>query len=41
MNLCICVKFYVKTGKSTTETYDLLKTALEDKCLSRSNFLST
>jgi hypothetical protein len=28
------VKFYVKLGKSFTETYDLLKKVYGDKCLS-------
>ena len=29
------VKFCVKLGKSTTETYDLLKKVYGDECLSR------
>lgn len=32
-----CVKFCFKTGKTASETYELLKTAFGDKCLSRSN----
>ncbi|KAJ4427722.1 hypothetical protein ANN_25374 [Periplaneta americana] len=33
----VCIKFCFKTGKSASETYELLKTAFGDKCLSRSN----
>ena len=32
-----CVKFCFKTAKTASETYELLKTAFGDKCLSRSN----
>ena len=32
-----CVKFCFKTGKTSSETYELLKTAFGDKCLSCSN----
>ena len=32
-----CVKFCFKTGKTALETYELLKTAFGDKCLSHSN----
>jgi hypothetical protein len=32
---CINVKFCVKLGKSTIETYDLLKIVYGDECLSR------
>ena len=31
------MKFCFKTGKTASETYELLKTAFGDKCLSRSN----
>ena len=32
-----CVQFCFKIGKTASETYELLKTAFGDKCLSRSN----
>ena len=32
---CVNVKFCLKLGKSTTETYDLLKKVYGDECLSR------
>jgi len=32
---CVNVKFCVKLGKSSTETYDLLKKVYGDECLSR------
>ena len=32
-----CAKFCFKIGKTDSETYDVLKTAFGDKCLSRSN----
>ena len=34
MEQCINVKFCVKLGKSTTETYGLLKKVYGDECLS-------
>jgi len=34
MELRVNVKFCVKLGKSTTETYDLLKKVYGDECLS-------
>ena len=33
----VCVKFCFKTGKSASETYELLKTAFGDNCMSQSN----
>jgi hypothetical protein len=27
---CVCIKFRVKLGKSTTETFDMLREALEN-----------
>jgi hypothetical protein len=37
---CVNVKFCVRTGKSATETYNLLKKVYGDECLSRTQFSS-
>ena len=34
----VSVKFWVKLGKSATETYDLLKKVYGDECLPRTQF---
>jgi hypothetical protein len=36
----VCIKFWVKLGKSTTETLEMLHEAFGEHCLSRQQFLN-